>query len=82
MSLDELFVQMWIIDYQMKWAPFDTPEYFKGLVKQGLLNADGYKRIVGEDYVAPQIQPTQPITASTTQSTQTQQTAPVTQSEQ
>ena len=60
MTLDELFIQMWIIDYQMKWAPFDTPEYFKGLVQQGLLSADGYKRIVGEAYVAPQAQPAQP----------------------
>ena len=57
MNLDELFIQMWILDYQMKLVPFDTPEYFKGLVQKGLLSTDGYKRIVGEDYVAPQAQP-------------------------
>ena len=70
MDINELFIQMWILDYQMKWAPFDTPEYFKGLVKQGLLSTDGYKRIVGEDYIAPQTQPVQPTTASTTQPAQ------------
>lgn len=52
MDINELFIQMWILDYQMKWAPFDTPEYFKGLVQQGMLSTDGYKRIVGEAYVA------------------------------
>lgn len=67
MTLDELFIQMWIIDYQMKWAPFDTPDYFKGLVQHGLLSTDGYKRIVGEDYAAPQAQPAQPNQAQPAQ---------------
>lgn len=53
MTIEEMFVQMWVLDYQMKLAPFDTPEYFKGLVQQGQLTADGYQKIVGEDYVAP-----------------------------
>ena len=57
MTLDELFVQMWILDYQMKLAPFDKPEYFKGLVQQGKLSAEDYQKIVGEAYVAPQAQP-------------------------
>lgn len=59
MTIEEMFVQMWILDYQMKLAPFDTPEYFQGLVQQGQLSVDGYKQIVGEDYVAP-TQPTVP----------------------
>lgn len=53
MTIEEMFVQMWVLDYQMKLAPFDTPEYFKGLVQQGQLTADGYQKIVGEAYVAP-----------------------------
>ena len=57
MTLDELFVQMWILDYQMKLAPFDKPEYFQGLVQQGKLSVEDYKKIVGEAYVAPQVQP-------------------------
>lgn len=62
MTIEEMFVQMWVWDYQMKLAPFDTPEYFKGLVQQGQLTADGYQKIVGEAYVAPQTQPAEPTT--------------------
>lgn len=57
MSLDEMFLQMWILDYQMKLFQKD---YFQGLVKQGQLTVDGYKKVTGEDYVAPQDQSTQP----------------------
>lgn len=35
---------------------FQKP-YFQGLVQQGLLDAAGYKKVTGEDYVAPQAQP-------------------------
>lgn len=59
MTIYEMFVQMWEIDYQMKLVGFDKA-YFQGLVQQGLLDAAGYKKVTGEDYVAPQAQPSQP----------------------
>ncbi len=49
MTIYEMFVQMWIIDFQMKL--FDKA-YFQGLVKSGQLQLADYKKIVGEDYVA------------------------------
>ncbi len=49
---------MWEIDYQMKLVGFDKA-YFQGLVKTGQLKVEDYKKIVGEDYVAPQAQPSQ-----------------------
>lgn len=55
-SLDELFLQMWILDYQMGLFGKD---YFQGLVKSGDLSPENYKKVTGEDYVAP-AQPTQP----------------------
>lgn len=57
MSIYEMFVQMWVLDYQM--SLFDKT-YFQGLVQSGQLQAVDYKKIVGEDYVAPtaQTQPT------------------------
>lgn len=57
MTIYEMFVQMWIIDFQMKL--FDKA-YFQGLVKSGQLQLADYQKIVGEAYVAPQAQPAQP----------------------
>ena len=57
MTIYEMFVQMWIIDFQMKL--FDKA-YFQGLVKSGQLQLADYQKIVGEAYVAPQAQPSQP----------------------
>ena len=53
MSIYEMFVQMWVLDYQM--SLFDKA-YFQGLVKAGQLQVDDYKKVTGEDYVA---EPTQ-----------------------
>lgn len=35
-------------------------DYFQGLVKDGDLTVEGYKKVTGEDYVAPQTQPAVP----------------------
>lgn len=43
---------MWEIDYQMKLVGFDKA-YFQERVRQGQLQPADYKKIVGEDYVAP-----------------------------
>ena len=59
MSIYEMFVQMWEIDYQMKLVGFDKA-YFQERVRQGQLTANDYKEIVGEDYVAQTTKPTQP----------------------
>ena len=50
---------MWEIDYQMKLVGFDKA-YFQERVRQGQLQPADYKKIVGEAYVAPQAQPSQP----------------------
>lgn len=55
MTIYEMFVQMWELDYPMGIFGKD---YFQGLVKSGQLTADDYQKIVGEAYVAPQAQPT------------------------
>lgn len=55
MSIYEMFVQMWELDFQM--GLFDKA-YFQGLVKTGQLQPADYKKIVGEDYVAPIAQTT------------------------
>ena len=55
MSIYEMFVQMWEIDYQMKLVGFDKA-YFQERVRQGQLKVEDYKKIVGEDYAA---EPTQ-----------------------
>lgn len=65
--MENLFMQMWIMDYQFGFA---NKDYFKSLVQRGCLSATGYQKIVGEAYVAPQTQPAQPATASTTQHAQ------------
>ena len=49
MSIYEMFVQMWELDFQM--GLFDKA-YFQGLVKTGQLKAEDYKKVTGEDYVA------------------------------
>ena len=54
MSIYEMFVQMWELDFQM--GLFDKA-YFQGLVKTGQLKAEDYKKVTGEDYAAPQTQP-------------------------
>lgn len=54
--MENLFMQMWIIDYQFGFADKD---YFKSLVQRGYLSATGYQKIVGEAYVSPQAQPAQ-----------------------
>lgn len=59
-SIYDMFVQMWILDYEMKLEGFGKA-YFQGLVQQGLLTTAGYKEVTGEDYVAPQAQPSQPV---------------------
>lgn len=53
MSIYEMFVQMWELDFQM--GLFDKA-YFQGLVKAGQLKVEDYKKVTGEDYVA---EPTQ-----------------------
>ncbi len=55
MSIYEMFVQMWELDFQM--GLFDK-NYFQGLVKAGQLQVDDYKKVTGEDYVAPTTQTT------------------------
>ena len=54
MSIYEMFVQMWELDFQM--GLFDKA-YFQSLVQNGQLKAEDYQKIVGEAYVAPQAQP-------------------------
>lgn len=54
MSIYEMFVQMWELDFQM--GLFDKA-YFQGLVKNGQLKVEDYKKVTGEAYVEPQTQP-------------------------
>lgn len=58
-SIYDMFVQMWILDYEMKLEGFGKA-YFQERVRQGQLTADDYKKIVGEDYVAQTTNTTQP----------------------
>ena len=53
MSIYEMFVQMWILDFKMGLF---GKAYFQGLVKAGQLKVEDYKKVTGEDYVA---EPTQ-----------------------
>ena len=57
MSIYEMFVQMWELDFQM--GLFDKA-YFQSLVQAGQLKAEDYQKIVGEAYVASQSQTEQP----------------------
>lgn len=59
MTIYEMFVQMWQLDYQMKLVGFDKA-YFQNLVKSGQLKTEDYQKIVGEDYVAETQNQTQP----------------------
>lgn len=54
MSIYEMFVQMWELDFQM--GLFDKA-YFQSLVQAGQLQTADYQKIVGEAYVEPQTQP-------------------------
>lgn len=49
MSIYEMFVQMWVLDYEM--GLFQKP-YFQSLVQAGQLKPEDYKKVTGEDYVA------------------------------
>lgn len=73
MTIYEIFVQIWVIDFEI--GIFDK-SYFQSLVKSGQLKVEDYKKVTGEDYVAPQTQPAQPTTASTTQPAQAQPAQP------
>ena len=57
MSIYEMFVQMWELDFQMGLFGKD---YFQSLVQAGQLKVEDYKKVTGEDYVASQSQPEQP----------------------
>lgn len=57
MSIYEMFVQMWILDFEMGLFGKD---YFQSLVQAGQLQTADYQKIVGEAYVASQAQPEQP----------------------
>ena len=54
MTIYEMFVQMWELDFQM--GLFDK-DYFQSLVQANQLQTADYQKIVGEAYVAPQAQP-------------------------
>lgn len=53
MSIYEMFVQMWILDFKMGLFGKD---YFQSLVQAGQLQTSDYATIVGEAYVAPSAQ--------------------------
>lgn len=53
MTIYEMFVQMWELDFQM--GLFDKA-YFQSLVQAGQLQTADYQKIVGEAYVAPTAQ--------------------------
>lgn len=55
MSIYEMFVQMWILDFQMGLFGKD---YFQSLVQANQLQTADYQKIVGETYVAPTAQTT------------------------
>lgn len=57
MSIYEMFVEMWIIDFQMGLFGKD---YFQSLVQANQLQTADYQKIVGEAYVAETTQPAQP----------------------
>lgn len=49
MTIYEMFVQMWILDFQMGLFGKD---YFQSLVQANQLQTADYQKIVGEAYVA------------------------------
>ena len=50
MSIYEMFVEMWILDFQMGLFGKD---YFQSLVQANQLQSADYQKIVGEASVAP-----------------------------
>lgn len=55
-QIEANFLEMYKMDYE--FGIYDK-NGMKGLVVQGFLSAENYKKIVGEDYVAPTAQPAQ-----------------------
>lgn len=55
MTIYDMFVQMWILDFKMGLLGKD---YFQSLVQAGQLQTSDYATIVGEAYVAPTTQTT------------------------
>lgn len=55
MTIYDMFVQMWILDFKMGLFGKD---YFQSLVQAGQLQTSDYATIVGEAYVAPTTQTT------------------------
>lgn len=56
-QLEQCFFNMYKMDYDFGW--YDKSQ-MKGLVAQGFLSPENYRKIVGEAYVASQSQPEQP----------------------
>ena len=54
-QIEANFLEMYKMDYE--FGIYDK-NGMKGLVVQGFLSAENYKKIVGEDYVAPTAQTT------------------------
>ena len=61
MTLMEQIQANFLEMYKMDWefGIYDK-DGMKGLVVQGFLSPENYQKIVGEAYVAPQAQPSQP----------------------
>ena len=55
-QIEANFLEMYKMDYE--FGIYDK-NGMKGLVARGFLSAENYKKIVGEDYVAPTAQPAQ-----------------------
>lgn len=55
-QIEANFLEMYKMDYE--FGIYDK-NGMKGLVVQGFLSDENYKKIVGEDYVAPTAQPAQ-----------------------
>ena len=53
-QLEQCFFNMYKMDYDFGW--YDKSQ-MRGLVVQGFLSPENYQKIVGEAYVAPQVQP-------------------------
>lgn len=56
-QLEQCFFNMYKMDYDFGW--YDKSQ-MRDLVVQGFLSPENYQKIVGEAYVAPQVQPEQP----------------------
>lgn len=55
-QIEANFLEMYKMDYE--FGIYDK-NGMKGLVVQGFLSVENYKKIIGEDYVAPTAQPAQ-----------------------